>query len=122
MTAAWRAANKADINWITLGEVGPIHDRMQRELALGETSLDLVHVLNGFANPRFLAQLEPLDPHQQAAPIEDLADISSGLIAPLKLDGGLRAIPMRHTTNALIYNEAMFASAALPGRPRPSRN
>jgi multiple sugar transport system substrate-binding protein len=118
VTAAWRAANKAEINWITLGEVGPIHDRIQRELALNETSLDLVHVLNGFASPRLLAQLEPLDPYMRDQPIEDFADISPGMVAPLKLDGALRAVPMRHTTNALIWNQALFEERGIAGPPK----
>ncbi len=118
VTADWRKTNKAEITWITLGDVAPIHERLLRELTLGETTLDLVHILNGRAIPRTLALFEPLDPFQQAEPIEDLQDISPGLVAPMKLEGGLRAIPMRHTTNALVYNEALFEERGIAGPPK----
>ncbi|MBL8698358.1 MAG: extracellular solute-binding protein [Alphaproteobacteria bacterium] len=118
VTAAWRTANKAEINWNTLGDSNAVQERVLRELSLAETSLDLVHIVNGRAIPRSLALLEPLDPLQQAEPIEDFADISPGLVAPMKLDGGLRGVPMRHATNALVYNEAIFEERGVAGIPK----
>ena len=32
VTADWRKTNKAEINWITLGDVAPIHERLLRVL------------------------------------------------------------------------------------------
>jgi multiple sugar transport system substrate-binding protein len=118
VTAAWREANKVEIAWNTLGDSAAVQERVLRELTLSETTLDLVHVVNGRAIPRTLALLEPLDPLQQAEPIEDFADISAGLVAPMKLDGGLRGVPMRHATNALVYNEAIFEERGIAGIPR----
>jgi len=118
VTAAWREANRAEINWNTLVDSAAVQERTLRELTLSETSLDLVHIVNGRAIPRTLALLEPLDPLQQAEPIEDFADISPGLVQPMKLDGGLRGVPMRHATNALVYNEALFEEHGIAGIPR----
>jgi multiple sugar transport system substrate-binding protein len=118
VTAAWRAAEKAEINWITLGDVAAIGERLLREISLSETTLDLVHLVNGRAIPRNLGMLEPLDAFQQSAPIEEFADISAGLVGPLKLDGSLRGVPMRHATNALVYNEALFEERGIAGIPK----
>ncbi|MBL0930753.1 MAG: extracellular solute-binding protein [Alphaproteobacteria bacterium] len=107
-TAAWRQASGFDINWVTLGDVNAINERLLRELTLPETAFDLAYLLNGRAVPRNLRLFEPLDAFQREAPIEDFDDISAGLVAPMRLDGALHAIPMRHATNALVYNEALF--------------
>ncbi len=118
VTAAWRAAQKTEINWITLGDVAAISERLLREITLSETTLDLAYLVNGRAIPRTLALFEPLDAFQQSAPIEDFADISPGLVAPMKLDGSLRGVPMRHATNALVYNEALFEERGVAGIPK----
>jgi multiple sugar transport system substrate-binding protein len=118
VTAAWREANRTEIAWNTLGDSAAVQERVLRELTLSETTLDLVHIVNGRAIPRTLALLEPLDALQQAEPIEDFADISGGLVAPMKLEGGLRGVPMRHATNALVYNEALFEERGISGVPK----
>jgi multiple sugar transport system substrate-binding protein len=107
-TAEWRARAGFDINWVTLGDVNAINERLLREITLPETTLDLAYLLNGRAIPRNLRLFEPLDALQREAPIEAFDDISAGLLAPMRLDGALHAIPMRHATNALVYNEALF--------------
>jgi multiple sugar transport system substrate-binding protein len=118
VTAAWRAANKAEINWVTLGDVAAVNERLLRELTLAETTIDLAHLVNGRAIPRTLALFEPLDAFQQSSPVEDFDDISPGLAKPMRLDGSLRAVPMRHATNALIYNEALFEERGVAGLPK----
>ncbi len=118
VTAAWRAAQKAEINWITLGDVAAINERLLREITLAETTIDLAYLVNGRAIPRTLALFEPLDAFQQAEPVEDFADISPGLVAPMKLEGSLRGVPMRHATNALVYNEALFEERGIAGVPK----
>lgn len=107
-TEGFRTANNATINWITLGDNNAIHERLLREVSLGETSLDVTYLLNGRAVPRVLALFEPLNDFMRTAPIEDMADIAPGLVAPLRAGDVLHALPMRHATNALIYNEAIF--------------
>jgi multiple sugar transport system substrate-binding protein len=115
-TAVWRAAEKVDVDWVTLGDVNAIHERLLREVTLSETSIDVGFLLNGRALPRNLKLFEPIDAFQANAAIEDFADFAPGLVDPLKVDGALHGIPVRHATNALLYNEAIFAErgVALP--------
>jgi len=51
------------------------------------------------------------------APIESFDDFAPGLIAPMKLDGALHGIPVRHATNALIYNEALLEERGVTKLP-----
>lgn len=107
-TEAWRKQSGASVNWVTFGDVNAIHERLLREVTLSETSIDLGFLLNGRAVPRNLKLFEPLDGLMQQAALEAPDDFAPGLIAPLKLDGALHGIPVRHATNALIYNEAIL--------------
>ncbi|TCR63966.1 extracellular solute-binding protein [Bosea sp. BK604] len=107
-TEAWRKQSGASINWVTFGDNNAIHERLLREVALGETSIDVGYLLNGRAVPRNLKLFEPLDGLMKEAALEAPEDFAPGLIEPLKLDGALHGIPVRHATNALIYNEALL--------------
>ncbi len=115
-TEAWRKQSGANVSWVTLGDVNAIHERLLREVTLSSTSLDVAYLLNGRAVPKNLRLFEPLDAFQKDAPIEDFADFAPGLVAPLKVDGALHGIPVRHATNVIVYNEALFAErgVALP--------
>lgn len=117
VTEAWAKRNNRAATWITLDN-GPIHDRLQRELALGETTLDLAFVLNTAISPRLLAQLEPLDPYQAKSAIEDFGDISPGMVKAVTNDNAIRAIPVRHATVGLFYNEELFAERGVAGPPK----
>jgi multiple sugar transport system substrate-binding protein len=83
---------------------------------LSSTSFDVAYLLNGRAVPKNLRLFEPLDAFQKDAPIEDFTDFAPGLVAPLKVDGALHGIPVRHATNVIIYNEALLEErgVALP--------
>ncbi|MCZ8310433.1 MAG: ABC transporter substrate-binding protein [Magnetospirillum sp.] len=116
-TAAWRAQSGYDISWVTLGDVNAIQERLLREASLGETTLDLTYLLNGRAVPRNLRLFEPLDAFQREAPIEDFDDISAGLVAPMRVEGALHAIPMRHATNGLVWNEAILEERGIKAPP-----
>jgi multiple sugar transport system substrate-binding protein len=115
-TEAWRKQAGANVSWVTLGDVNAIHERLLREATLSSTSFDVAYLLNGRAVPKNLRLFEPLDAFQKDAPIEDFADFAPGLVAPLKVDGALHGIPVRHATNVIVYNEALFAErgVALP--------
>jgi multiple sugar transport system substrate-binding protein len=52
-----------------------------------------------------------------SAPIEDFADVSAGMVRAVTLDGSLRAVPIRHATVGLFWNEELFAERGLPGPP-----
>ncbi|WP_342364249.1 ABC transporter substrate-binding protein [Terrarubrum flagellatum] len=107
-TEAFRKQANAAINWTTLGDNNAIAERLLRELSLSSTSFDVAYLLNGRAVPKNLRLLEPLDAFQKEAPIESIEDFAPGLMAPLKLDGALHGIPVRHATNVILYNEAIF--------------
>ncbi|UZF94969.1 ABC transporter substrate-binding protein [Bosea sp. NBC_00550] len=116
-TEAWRNQAGASVNWVTFGDNNAIHERLLREVTLGETSIDVGYLLNGRAVPRNLRLFEPLDGLMKEAALESPEDFAPGLIAPLKLDGALHGIPVRHATNALIYNEALLEERGVTKLP-----
>ncbi|RYF78510.1 MAG: extracellular solute-binding protein, partial [Comamonadaceae bacterium] len=107
-TSAFRDASKTKINWVTLGDVNAIHERLLREASLSSSSIDVAYMLNGRANARNLSLFEPLDTFMKEAPIEELGDFAPGLISPFRTKAGLMGIPVRHSTSALVYNEDLF--------------
>lgn len=117
VTEPWAKRNNRKANWITMDNAA-IHDRLQRELSLAETTLDLAFVLNTAISPRLLNQLEPLDPFQAKAAIEDFSDISPGMVKAVTHDKTIRAIPVRHATVGLFYNEELFAERGVAGPPK----
>lgn len=116
-TEAFRKASGANLNWVTFGDVNAVHERLLREASLAETSIDVAYLVNGRAVPRNLKLFEPLDALLKEAPIEAFDDFAPGLIGPLKLDGALHGIPVRHATNALIYNEALLEERGVSKLP-----
>lgn len=116
-TEGFRKQSGATVNWVTFGDVNAIHERLLREVTLGETTIDVAYLLNGRAVPRNLKLFEPLDALLKEAPIEAMDDFAPGLIAPMRLDGALHAIPVRHATNALIYNEAILEERGVSKLP-----
>ena len=115
-TEAWRKQTGANVSWVTLGDVNAIHERLLREATLSSTTFDVAYLLNGRAVPKNLRLFEPLDTFQKDAPIEDFGDFAPGLLGPLKVEGALYGIPVRHATNVIVYNEALFEErgVALP--------
>lgn len=111
-------ASGASLNWVTFGDVNAVHERLLREASLSETTIDVAYLVNGRAVPRNLKLFEPLDSLMQQAPIEAFDDFAPGLIAPLKLDGALHGVPVRHATNALIYNEAILEERGVTALPK----
>ncbi len=114
--ADWRARNNRDISWLTL-DVAPLHDRLLRELSLGETSLDVAYAANQAISTRLLREVEPLDAFLEDEPIEDFDDISQGMVGAVTHEGSIRAIPIRHATVGLFYNEELFAERGLSEPP-----
>ena len=116
-TEAWRKQAGVTVNWVTFGDNNAIHERLLREVTLAETSIDVGYLLNGRAVPRNLKLFEPLDALMKDAPLEAPDDFAPGLVAPLRLDGALHGIPVRHATNALIYNEALLEERGVSRLP-----
>lgn len=113
----WAGANNATLNWVT-GNIDPIHDRLGRELSLGESSVDLAFVINKFHTPRIAALLEPLDDRIAADPIEIIDSIPAPLKKALTHDGKLTAIPFRHATTGLHWNKTLFVEQGLDRAPQ----
>jgi len=113
----WAARNNVKLVWIT-ADIDPMHDRLLRELALRSTSIDLAFVINKYATPRMSRLLEPLNDWERRALIEDFAGIPANLIASLTYNKSLFAIPFRHATTGLHYNEALLKERGFTGPPR----
>lgn len=113
----WAARNNVKLNWIT-ADIDPMHDRLLRELSLRQTSIDLVLIINKYATPKMSRLLEPLDAWNEKAPIEDFAGIPPNLRAALTYDGKMFAVPFRHATTGLHYNESLFRERGITHPPR----
>jgi len=116
-TAAWSQRTGRRVEWLTFDQ-GPLQERLLRELALPETSIDLAFILNAWATPGAARYFEPLDALNQAAPIADMADIFPNLIAPMRFDDHLYGLPFRHSTDGLHYNAALFGERGITQAPR----
>lgn len=116
-TAAWRAQAGAELGWTTL-DIDPLGDRLLRELSLPETGFGVGFLLNGRASPQVTGLLEPLGPWMEREPIEAWADMAPGLVEAMTIGGQLAAVPFRHATNGLFYNEALLEARGITAPPR----
>lgn len=117
VTADWRKTNDTNVEWITLGN-DPLRERLFRELSLGETTVNVGFVLNAWATPKIAKLFTPLNDYQAKAPIANFADISQSMLKAMTFDGKIYAIPYRHATNGLHYNESFFKERGIDHRPR----
>jgi multiple sugar transport system substrate-binding protein len=117
VTAGFTAANGVGINWATF-ETGPLHDRVFREAALDQSTIDVAFLLNTYATPRVTTLFEPLDAYMKSDPIEKFDDIFPGLVKAVTFDGQLFAVPFRHASTGLHYNEEIFAECGVSGPPK----
>ena len=117
VTTEWARRTGSRIEWLTFDQ-GPLQERMMRELALPETTIDIAFVLNAWMTPQTAAYFEPLDALMQAAPIEDVGDIFPNLIQPTRFNGKPYAMPFRHSTDALAYNETLLAERGITAPPQ----
>jgi multiple sugar transport system substrate-binding protein len=116
LTAPWRQANDADIAWATF-DSNPLQDRLFREASLSASDVGVAYLVNSRATPNAANVLLPLDSYQAQAPIEDLADIATGLTEAMKFSGRLYAVPVRHATQGLFYNEALLQERGITAPP-----
>lgn len=113
----WAKEKDVKLNWTT-ANIAPMHDKLFRELSLRETSIDLAFVINKFTVPKISSLLEPLDAWQKKAPIEDFDGIPANFVAGVNSGGVLTAIPFRHATTGLHWNEELFKERGLSGPPK----
>ena len=112
----WARANDVEVEWVTLG-VPEVHERLYRELTLGQGEFDVAFILHRLLRPSVFGQLVALDEFQAEEPIEDLDGIAPGMRAGFTHAGKTYAIPYRHATDGLHYNEAFFAERGVEGPP-----
>ena len=117
VTQAFTKQTGGTVNWVTF-ETGPLHDRLFREASLGESTVDVAFILNTYATPRVASLFQPLDPYMAKDSIEDPSDIFPGLVKGVTLDGKLFAVPFRHASTGLHYNEEIFAERGIKGPPQ----
>lgn len=116
ITKPWAEANKVSVQWTTF-DTGPLQERLFREASLGETSVDVGFLLNTQAVPRAARLFEALDPWMERAPIEAWDDVFPGLRDGMKVHGQTLAIPFRHATTGLHYNEEILAERGFHAPP-----
>src|SRR5215510_8954151 len=107
-TADWTRQSGTAVEWTTF-DTGPLQERLFREAALGETAVDVGFILNTQAVPRTAELFEPLDAYLARDPIEDVADVFPGLLNGMKVGGRTLALPYRHASSGLHWNEVILA-------------
>lgn len=117
ITKGWAEANKTGIQWTTF-DTGPLQERLFREASLSESTVDVGFLLNTQAIPRAANLFEPLDDYLKRDPIEDAGDVFPGLMEGMKVGGKQLAIPFRHASSGLHYNEELLAEKGFSGPPR----
>ncbi|MGO4736263.1 ABC transporter substrate-binding protein [Bosea sp. 2KB_26] len=116
ITKDWAQKNGATIQWTTF-DTGPLQERLFREASLSESTVDVGFVLNTQVIPRAANLFEPLDGYLSRDPLEDPADIFPGLMEGMKVGGKQLAVPFRHASSGLHYNEELLAEKGFSKPP-----
>jgi multiple sugar transport system substrate-binding protein len=116
LTKAWSQANDATCEWTTF-DSNPLQDRLFREASLDSTDFGVGFLVNSRATSDAATLMHPLDAYQASAAIEDFGDIAPGLTAAMTFKGKLAAIPFRHATQGLFYNEALLEERGIKAPP-----
>lgn len=117
VTAPFTAQTGAKVEWTTF-DTGPLQERLFREAALSETSVDVGFVLNTQAVPRTAELFEPLDAYLAKDPPENVSDIFPGLVEGMSVKGKLLAVPVRHASSGLHWNTEILAEKGFKERPQ----
>ena len=116
LAAEWAAANNVELEWVTLG-VPEVHERLYRELTLGQGQFQVAFILHRLLRPSVVGQLVGLNDFQAKAPIADVDGIAGGMRADFTLNGNSFAVPYRHATDGLHYNEELLAEKGVTSVP-----
>lgn len=116
VSTAWTKQTGTQVEWTTF-DTGPLQERLFREAALSETSVDVGFVLNTQAVPRTADLFEPLDAFMARNPVEDPADLFPGLVSGMKINGKTIAMPFRHASSGLHWNEEILAEKGFSKPP-----
>jgi multiple sugar transport system substrate-binding protein len=115
-TAAWARGAGSSVQWTTF-DIGPLWERLQREASLPTTTIDVGFLLNTQVTPRAAQLFEPLDEYLRRDPIEEVGDVFPGLLEGYRVGGSLVAMPFRHASSGLHYNEELFAERGISAPP-----
>lgn len=115
-SAAWRARNGAEIEWLTFG-VEAVHERLYREAALAQGQVDMAFLLERYGGPHIAPLFEDLRPLMAEAPIEALDEISPSMMAAHTYNGKLIGIPYRHATHGFFVNQALLRERGIERVP-----
>lgn len=116
ITKPWSSQSGAAVQWTTF-DTGPLQERLFREASLNETTVDVGFLLNTQAVPRVAQLFEPLDAYMQRDPVEAPDDIFPGLLKGMQVDGKQIAMPFRHASSGLHYNEQLLAEKGFTKPP-----
>ncbi len=117
ITRAFTQATGTPVQWTSF-DTGPLWERLQREASLPSTTMDVGFLLNTQVTPRAATLFEPLDDYMRREPLEEVADIFPGLIEGYRVGGALMAIPFRHASSGLHWNQELFAARGMDRAPR----
>lgn len=117
VTRAFTQGTGTPVQWTTF-DTGPLWERLQREASLPSTGIDVGFLLNTQVTPRAAGLFEPLDELLRRQPVEEVADIFPGLIEGFRVGGALVAIPFRHASSGLHWNQELFAARGLERAPQ----
>jgi multiple sugar transport system substrate-binding protein len=116
LAAEWAAENNVELEWVTLG-VPEVHERLYRELTLGQGQFQVAFILHRLLRPSVVDQLVHLDDFQASEPIDGIEGIAGGMRADFTLGGRTFAVPFRHATDGLHYNEELLAEQGVTEVP-----
>lgn len=115
-TAAWREKNNASIEWLTFG-VEAVHERVYREAALAQGSVDVAFLLERYGGPHIAPLFEDLGPLMAADPLDAPDEISPSMFAAHTYRGRSIAVPYRHATHGFFWNKALFTERGVATVP-----
>lgn len=112
----WAKAKGVELNWIT-ADIDPLHDRLQREMSLRSSAIDVAFIINKYATPRISRLLASLNGYMESGPIEDMPGIPAKLVEGLTIGGKTFAIPFRHATTGMHYDLVNLRGAGYQEAP-----
>ena len=116
-SAEWQKKNGVGVEWLTFG-VEAVHARVYREASLSSGTVDIAFILERYSGPQVARLFEDLGEYQKRDPIEDFEEISAGMRTAHTHKGKLIAIPFRHATHGLLYNQVYFKERGVDAPPK----
>jgi multiple sugar transport system substrate-binding protein len=116
-SADWQKRTGVGTEWLTFG-VEAVHERVYREASLADGKVDIAFILERYSGPQVARLFEDLGQYQAKDPIEDFEEISAGMRTAHTHNGKLIAIPFRHATHGLLWNQVYFKERGVDGPPK----